>query len=435
MNSKERHEHRRERRQQKRDENRKKISDKPFDEVFNFSNLTKAGKRCCNGTRWKTSTIHFETFLLREALKALATLRAENRKFDGFHSFTTIEHGKKRDIDALPIDERMMQKCFCNYFLTDAYSRSFILDNSASMKGRGMDFALKRLKKHLSDHYRKYGLQGGIYQFDFKSYFASIPHEELKRRARKIIGDDKLYRLMCSYIDDFQRLKAADKNAEVKRGVGLGSEVSQILALDFASPVDHYIKDYWGIKGYGRYNDDGYIISDSLEKLEEIRFCLFRFVEALGIKMNVKKNIITPFKNHSFTFLKLRFHMDYNGKITMRLGRKSIKAMRRKLKIFRKWVNDGVLSPEDVFASYQSWRAHARRCDSYKTLRDMDELFVNLFSLELEQRKKAFPCTLRAVYEAPYGWRYYQKDSVEPKRKEGNLWGTTNLFATKTTPE
>ncbi len=73
--------------------------------------------------------------------------------------------------------------------------------------------------------------------------------------------DDRLYTLFCDFVDDFRLMKTADKEAH--RGVGLGSEVSQIIALDYASPIDHYMKDVRGIHGYGRYMDDGYVISNS----------------------------------------------------------------------------------------------------------------------------------------------------------------------------
>ncbi len=62
--------------------------------------------------------------------------------FKGFHSFATVEHGKVRNIDALPIQERAIQKCLCKNLLTEVCSRSFIYDNSASLKDRGMDFQI-----------------------------------------------------------------------------------------------------------------------------------------------------------------------------------------------------------------------------------------------------------------------------------------------------
>lgn len=269
MNSQERHEARYQRRKARREQRAREAGGASFEEVMSFGNICKAGKSCCDGARWKTSTINFETNLLGEAQATYDTLQHGKRVFKGFHSFATVEHGKVRNIDALPIQERAIQKCLCKNLLTEVYSRSFIYDNSASLKDRGMDFQLRRLKKHLQDHYRRYGTEGGIYQFDFKNYFGSLPHEEIKRRARKKIVDDKLYTLFCDFVDDFRLMKTADKEAH--RGVGLGSEVSQIIALDYASPIDHYVKDVRGIHGYGRYMDDGYVISNSLEELEDIK--------------------------------------------------------------------------------------------------------------------------------------------------------------------
>ena len=42
-----------------------------------------------------------ETHLLPECADIVETLAGEKRRFKGFHSFTTVEHGKARQIDAL----------------------------------------------------------------------------------------------------------------------------------------------------------------------------------------------------------------------------------------------------------------------------------------------------------------------------------------------
>lgn len=409
MNSQERHEARYQRRKARREQRAREAGGARFEEVMSFKNLCAAGKSCCNGARWKTSTINFETNLLGETQRTYDTLYSGTRVFKGFHSFSTVEHGKLRNIDALPIQERSIQKCLCENFLVPVYSRSFIYDNCASLKGRGMDFQLRRLKKHLLDHYRRYGTEGGIYQFDFKNYFGSLPHEEIKRRARKKIADDRLYALLCDFVDDFRLMKTADKTA--CRGVGLGSEVSQIIALDYASPIDHYVKDVRGIHGYGRYMDDGYIISNSLDELADIKRCLYTLAEDMGIAMSDRKNIITPFQHHSFTFLKMRVRLMENGKVVMKLSRKSIKSIRRKMDVFRRWLDEGRMEPEDVFQSYQSWRAHAKRCNSYDTLRALDERFVRMFAVELAARNKPFPCTMKSTRTGA-GWIYRRHGAV-----------------------
>lgn len=405
ITSNERREIRYKNRKTKRLAQAQKASEKSFQDVFSFGNLLRAGRKSCNGVRWKTSTINFETFLLKNSYETYSALRNGKRKFKGFHSFVTVEHGKARDIDALPIADRAAQKCLCNNILTDVYMRSFIYDNAASLPQRGMDFALKRLKQHLRQHYRKYGTEGGIYQFDFRGYFASLPHSVIKERLRQKITNDDIFKLTASYVDDFERRRTATGD---RRGVGLGSEISQSIALDYASPIDHYIKDKLGIKGYGRYMDDGYVISDSLDELKVIKAELYKLCSELGLCMSDKKNIITPFRHHSFRFLKMRVTLSDTGKIAIRLSRTSIKAIRRKLDIFRRWVSQKRMSIEDVCASYQSWRAHAKRCNSYNTLCSMDKRFVNLFKAELNGKQKAFPCTLKAI-KTPLGWAYVQR--------------------------
>ena len=140
LNSSDRREVRYRRRKARREKKAQEAGGASFDEVISFEHLCRAGKACCNGARWKTSTINFETKLLSESLKTLDELQNGTRKFRGFHSFPTVEHGKRRDIDALPIQERAVQKCLCNHLLTRAYSRSFIYDNGASLAEKGMDF-------------------------------------------------------------------------------------------------------------------------------------------------------------------------------------------------------------------------------------------------------------------------------------------------------
>lgn len=407
MTSEERKQKRYENRQKKRKQKAEEICGKTFEDVFTYENMVDASKSCCTGVRWKTSTINFETMLITQADNLQERILNDEYRFQGFKHFKTIEHGKERDINALDIHDRTIQKCYCDALMTEAYSRSFIYDNSASLPGKGMDLTLERLKHHLIHHYHKYGIEGGIYQFDFHGYFASIPHDKAKERLCKHIHDKKLQEIGCQLIDDFMTLGGVEQDVDNPHGVGLGSQVSQNIALDYASPIDHYIKDVCRIKGYARYMDDGYVISNSLKQLEEIRDYLIEYAKSLGLELNEKKNVITPFANHSFRFLKMRIRLEPSGKVVMKLSRNSIKAIRRKLQIFRLWVDEGKFSAEDAFTSYQSWRSHAQRCDSYQTLHAMDIYFVKLFQKELAERNNKFKCTLDAKWDYEVGWIYF----------------------------
>lgn len=397
MTSEERREGRYQRRKAKRKQKAASVCGKTFEEVFTYENLYAAAKDCCKGVRWKTSTINFETNLVCEVQKLHKQLHDGTYIFGGFKTFQTIEHGKLRTINALKIQDRAVQKCFCDQVMTEAYSRGFIYDNSASLPHKGMDFTLRRIKKHLREHYRKHGLNGGVYQFDFKNYFGSIPHEKAKERLRLHIWDERLQTLGCQLIDDFQQMGNAVQNENGWCGVGLGSQVSQNIALDFASPVDHFIKDVLGFKHYARYMDDGYVVCESLERLRELHCKLVEFVKTIGLELSEAKCRIIPFRHHRFQFLKLRFRLTDSGKVIVRLGRKSIHAIRRRLSIFRDWMNAGVFAPEDCFTAYQSWRSHARRCNSYRTLCAMDKYFISLFKEELSVFRYPFKCHYEPV--------------------------------------
>lgn len=96
----------------------------------------------------------------------------------------------------------------------------------------------------------------------------------------------------------------------------------------------------------------------------------------------------------------------------------------RKLDIFRRWLDQGKMEFEDAAQSYQSWRAHAKRCNSYDTLQAMDERFARLFTAELATRKKRFPCTLKTV-KTKTGWVYTRRSLG---RKE-TVWNTLHIAA------
>ena len=218
MTSEERREARYQRRKAKRDEARLRRSKEcgDFDEVFSFRHLYLSGKKCCKGVYWKNSTQRYIGNIIPIIAKTHRELQNGTFKHRGFHAFTIMERGKKRYIRSVHITERAVQKCLCDYCLVPIYSACFIYDNSASLKHRGMDFALRRMTCYLQRHYRKYGLEGGVLLYDFHSFFDSAPHEPLFREADRRLHDLKIRELANSFVTDFGSV-----------GLGLGSQVSQ----------------------------------------------------------------------------------------------------------------------------------------------------------------------------------------------------------------
>lgn len=162
-------------------------------------------------------------------------------------------------------------------------------------------------------------------------------------------------------------------------GLGLGSQVSQIAAIALPNKIDHYIKDVLRMKFYERYMDDGLIISRSKEKLRECLEALRRLCAEHGIKLNEKKTQIIKL-TRGFTFLKVRFRYGKTGAVVRRASYKSVRQMRKKLKIFRRWVDSGRMEPEDVRASLTSWSGYMRRFHSYFAVQSVMQKYRELFA-------------------------------------------------------
>jgi hypothetical protein len=110
-----------------------------------------------------------------------------------FSCFSIIERGKPRDIRACHINDRLVQNALCEQVLLPELTPRFIYDNCATLRGKGIDFALKRVKKHLQQAHREYGLGKDFYglRIDIQKYFDSIDHKSLKKAAKRLIKDKR----------------------------------------------------------------------------------------------------------------------------------------------------------------------------------------------------------------------------------------------------
>lgn len=383
MNSQERHEARYKRRKAVREKKIQLAQEQygDYEKVFGFDNLYKSYKKCCSGVGWKSSTQRYKTNALYNVVETYNALMDCTYKSRGFYEFDIVERGKPRHIQSVHISERVVQRCLCDYSLVPIFSRSFIYDNGACMKHKGIDFAVHRITCHLRRFYRQYRDDGYVLLFDFSKYFENILHQPLIETVKARYSDVRLQNLIIGFI-----------NAFGDRGLGLGSQISQISALMFPNALDHFIKEKLGIKFYGRYMDDGYLIDHDKQYLIECRRKIIDLCHSLGIVMNVKKTQIVKL-SRGFTFLKTKFSFSDTGRIIKKPARKGITAMRRKLKKFRRWMDEGRMTFEDVNTSYQSWRGHLKKCNSYRTLKRMDKLFQSLFQEELSNGRTTENCS------------------------------------------
>lgn len=341
-----------------------------YEDVVSYDNLRKSAKECTKNVRWKPSVQMFEIDALQWTAELHKQLLEHSYKSKGFYKFWLMERGKARYIQSVHISERCVQKTLNNYGVKPVVEPRLIYDNGASRVGKGTEFAIRRLRGHLSTHYRKYRKQGGILIIDFHDYFNSIPHNKLYELFRNIIEDDNLYELVRYFIDCFGDV-----------GLGLGSELSQIAAILYPNNLDHFIKERLHIKGYARYMDDCYLIHQDIDYLRYCKKEIEKKVNEMGLALNPKTKIIR-FNKGSFVFLKRRFTISDSGKIVTRLLRTNITKRRRILKKQKKLLIQGKANMKSIRQSYQSWRGYASKWDSRATVRRMDILYKELFNEE-----------------------------------------------------
>ena len=373
MTSEERREARYQRRKQKRleskDRQRKPYDD--FEKVFSYDNLFHAYRMCRKNVRWKSSTQRYIANAPLNVYTAYTKLHNGTFESDGFYEFDLFERGKARHIRSVSIQERVVQRCLCDFSLVPMMRRTFIYDNGASLTYKGYAFAVRRIDRHIRWHYRHYGNNGYVLLFDFSSYFDSISHELLEKIIRKEYTDERLIDLLMHFIKMFG-----------DEGLGLGSQISQVLALAAANELDHFIKEDLGIKCYGRYMDDGYLIHHDKAYLQECMKRIHQKCNELGLKLNIKKTRIVPIRR-DFQWLKIMFRLTESGYIVKRIWHKSVVRMRRKMKKLKRKMAAGLLEQSDIRASYESWKSHTIGLDVYHTMRSMDELYNSLFGNEV----------------------------------------------------
>lgn len=153
--------------------------------------------------------------------------------------------------------------------------------------------------------------------------------------------------------------------------------------IDYTLDLDHMIKERLGIKFYGRYMDDFFLIHPDKDYLiyclEEIK----KFLVPLGLELN-HKTAVFPL-TQGIDFLGFRTYMTDSGKVVRKIRRDSKNRIRRKLKKFRHLLDEGRIDFETVVQSYSSWTGHAEHGNSYHLIRQTNELFYDLFKKETEE--------------------------------------------------
>jgi len=238
-----------------------------------------------------------------------------------------------------------------------------------------------------------------------------------------IIENKEVYWLCEKFIDSTEGV-----------GLPLGNQVSQVFALLYLSVLDHFITGELGVKYYGRYMDDFYLIVQDREYAKWCLHAIYYFVYTLGLELNEKTQII-PFKN-GVKFCGFHTYVTPDGKVIRKLKNENKRADKKKFKKMVGLVKCGKLSKEKFYESYNAWKNHISHGNCVKLRYEMDKYIEELFekwqgntSFKEENggtkngkyyRKNEinysnYQNCLRALAE-------YDKNLAEYLEKEGKIW-------------
>ena len=278
----------------------------------------------------------------------------------------TIYEPKERIIKSCSFVDKIVQHSLCDNVLIPKLSKEFILTNYAGQIGKGTLYGLDCLKAQMYLAYQKYGYDCWIIKADISKFFYNINHDILKDIVEYFIEDKDVYWLCEKFIDSTEGL-----------GLPLGNQISQVYALLYLSGLDHFITGEFGVKYYGRYMDDFYLIVRGKEYAKCCLSAIYEFVQSLGLELNGKTQII-PFKN-GIKFCGFHTYVASDGKVIRKLKSENKRAAKKKFKKMIGLVKCGKLSKEKFYESYNAWKNHISHGNCVKLGYKMDKYIEELF--------------------------------------------------------
>ena len=350
--------------------------------LFELNTLCECTYECTKQSRWKETTQRYIANMLPLNIDLREDVLNGRYAVQPTTDFLLNERGHIRKIEAPVVRDRIVQKTLTKHILTPSLRPYLIYDNYASLTDRGTHFARRRLEVMLRRYMSKNGTDGYILLIDIRKYFENVDHGVLKELiAPKLAKEPSEVIDLIHYV--------IDTSSHSEKGLNLGSEAPQIFAVYYLNPVDQFVKVVKGIRYYGRYMDDIFVIGKSKIELTHLLAEIKEKLSELKLEINEKKTHIVKL-NHGFTFLQVKYNILPSGRILKRLSHGKIVREKRRLKAFKRMTDRGQMTDNDVLLCYKSWRGTVVREHNAcrKTLDNLDALYKDLFPVHEEAERK-----------------------------------------------
>lgn len=312
-----------------------------FNQLFSFRNLYRAHLRSRNSKREVPSVVDYEMHISSNITRLRYNILHGVYVINSYKTFYIYEP-KKRLIQACAYVDRIVQHCLCDNYLTELIDSKLIYDNCACRKNKGLDFAVRRVKKHLQGFYKQYGTDGYCLRVDISKYFQSIDKEIVLKKLGRHVTNRYIMGLISRIVLGYD-----------SEGLPIGNQISQILAIYYLNDVDRFIKEVCRVKFYTRYMDDFFILHHDKAFLEDLTRLIREECEKDKLTLNAKTMII-PIKQ-GIDFIGKNFMLEDNGAVTVRLRQVNKRRIYRRIKYVAQTVpmsEQETVHKRSVMASY-----------------------------------------------------------------------------------
>jgi RNA-directed DNA polymerase len=255
---------------------------------------------------------------------------------------------EKRPLGIPCVRDRVVQTALL-HVLEPIFDITFAEHSYGFRHGRGCHHALERIEVLLNEGYVH------VVDADLKSYFDTIPKDQLLHRVRERVSDSRLLRLVEQFLEQGVMDGLSEWTPEM--GTPQGAVISPLLANLYLNPLDHLLAN----AGYAmiRYADDFVILCRSRAEAEQALELVQTWVEANGLTLHPTKTKIVDARTDGFDFL------GYTFRGALRLPRKkSLDKFRDSIRAKTRRTNGQSLTmvTNTLNATLQGWFAYFRHC-------------------------------------------------------------------------
>lgn len=350
-----------------------------YDYICSSENIYTAYLNTRKSKRYRKDVLKFTRDLEHNLVEIQDELRNEVVDYPKYREFYIYEP-KCRLILAQEFKEVIKQWAFYQV-LSPLFTKMYIYDSYACIKGKGQIAAVKRLhywmrlvnkeyhnaKKHGKD---TSNLKKWYYlKIDFSKYFYRIDHEVMIKAIRKNIKDERVVRWLETRIKSPNtpfglpagcRPEDVDINDRLyDKGMPVGALISQMLANVYNNQIDQYAKRTLGIKYYIRYQDDIVVLSNDKKQIKEWHCLLEKFAnDVMKMELN-DKTCIRPI-HQGIEFCGFRIWATH-----IKLRKSTALKMKRNLKGVMKKYKNGDITLEFANQVVNSYFGLLKHSDSF----------------------------------------------------------------------